>query len=61
MDPYGDIIIEKLNNPLFFSYAKKYITTKYKYKEDLIAFEQESVNKKDIDEQELDDDNITTI
>ena len=45
LDTNGNIVIEKLDYPLFFSYAKTYITTKYKFEEDTIDFHEEATSE----------------
>tara|TARA_B100000780_G_scaffold68163_2_gene45089 strand:+ start:3689 stop:5740 length:2052 start_codon:yes stop_codon:yes gene_type:complete len=60
LDNDGNILIEKLDYPLFFSYAKTYITSKYKYEEDMIHFDEEatseSENEGEEDEEDEDED-----
>jgi len=57
LDSNGNISIENLNYPLFFSYAKTYITTKYKFEEDKIDFKEAISESEDeeLGEDESDD------
>ena len=51
LDVDGNIVIEKLDYPLFFSYAKSYILSKYNFQEDDIDFD-EDAESEDEDEGE---------
>lgn len=54
----GNVAIEKLDFPLFFSYAKPYILTKYNFEEDDVEFTKETESEdedEDEDEDESDD------
>ena len=55
LDKDGNIMLDKLDNPLLFSFTKIYITTKYNFEEDDINF-----NKKheDNDDEDLDDEDV---
>jgi len=52
LDVNGNIIIEKLDYPLFFSYAKSYILSKYNFEEDNVEFTKEAESEDDTDDED---------
>ena len=51
LDTKGNISIEKLDSPLFFTYAKKFITNNYNMEEDDIDFAEKNNDTKESDEE----------
>ena len=59
LDLNGNIIIEHLDNPLLFTYAKLYITTKYKFIDDSFVFKDNDDDNDTDDDTDDDTDNNT--
>lgn len=59
LDVDGNVVIEKLDYPLFFSYAKSYILSKYNFQEDDIDFD-EDAESEDEDEAESESEEATS-
>tara|TARA_B100000900_G_C20584870_1_gene719111 strand:- start:161 stop:2224 length:2064 start_codon:yes stop_codon:yes gene_type:complete len=56
LDIEGNIVIEKLDYPLFFSYAKPYILSKYNFEEDDIEFTKKADSEDEDNDEDEDED-----